>query len=69
PFDLAAGPLARACLPQLAAAGEEHALFLTLHHIVADGWSLGVFVRELAAFYGAALAGRPADLPPLPVQY
>ncbi len=69
PFDLATGPLARACLLRLAASGEEHALLLTLHHIVSDGWSLGIFVRELAAFYGAALAGRPAELPPLPVQY
>ena len=69
PFDLATGPLARACLLRLAASGEEHALLLTLHHIVSDGWSLGIFVRELAAFYSAALAGRPAELPPLPVQY
>ncbi|HEV7518440.1 MAG TPA: amino acid adenylation domain-containing protein, partial [Thermoanaerobaculia bacterium] len=51
---------------------ERHLALLTLHHIVADGWSMDVFVRELAAFYGAALAGRPAWPPmlaPLPIQY
>ncbi|MEA2692878.1 MAG: hypothetical protein QOJ16_2265, partial [Acidobacteriota bacterium] len=73
PFDLTAGPLMRVCLLGLAsgAAGEseEHVLLLTLHHIIADGWSMGVLVHELAAFYEAALAGRPAALSPLPIQY
>jgi amino acid adenylation domain-containing protein len=69
PFDLARGPLLRVGLLRLAPAGNEYLLLLTLHHAVADGWSLGVLVRELAAFYEAALAGRPAALPALPVQY
>ncbi|HEX5723930.1 MAG TPA: amino acid adenylation domain-containing protein [Longimicrobiaceae bacterium] len=66
-FDLAAGPLVRARLLRLAE--EEHVLLLTLHHIVADAWSLGVLFRELSALYGAEAAGREAGLPPLPVQY
>ncbi|MEA2692171.1 MAG: hypothetical protein QOJ16_1558, partial [Acidobacteriota bacterium] len=73
PFDLAAGPLARVCLLELSAGEDgEHVLLLTLHHIIADGWSLAVFVHELTVFYGAALAGRLAPLsplPPLPIQY
>ena len=67
PFDLASGPLLRATLLRLAA--EEHVLLLTLHHIVFDGWSLGVFVGELTALYTAALAGRSSPLSPLPIQY
>ncbi|HEX7186484.1 MAG TPA: amino acid adenylation domain-containing protein [Thermoanaerobaculia bacterium] len=67
PFDLESGPVLRATLLRL---GErEHVLLFTIHHIAADGWSLGVFVRELAALYGAAVEGREADLPELPVQY
>ncbi|HTQ79061.1 MAG TPA: amino acid adenylation domain-containing protein, partial [Thermoanaerobaculia bacterium] len=67
PFVLARGPLLRTGLVRLGA--ERHLLTLTFHHIVSDGWSLEVFVRELAAFYGAAVAGRPVRLPPLAVQY
>jgi amino acid adenylation domain-containing protein len=67
PFSLEWDPLLRLALVALAA--EEHVLLLTLHHIIADGWSLGVVLRELAALYPAALAGRPAVLPELPVQY
>jgi hypothetical protein len=48
---------------------EDHVLFLAVHHIIWDGWSLGVFLRELLASYEAALAERPAPLPPLSVQY
>ena len=44
-------------------------LLLTMHHIVSDGWSLGVLVRELAALYEAFAAGEPSPLPELPVQY
>src|SRR6185369_14864228 len=44
-------------------------LLLTFHHIAFDGWSVGIFTRELSALYGAALAGRPSPLPELPVQY
>jgi amino acid adenylation domain-containing protein len=61
PFDLARGPLLRAALLRL---GErEHALLVGLHHIVSDGWSMGVFVRELGALY------RGEPMPDLPVQY
>jgi amino acid adenylation domain-containing protein len=67
PFDLARGPLLRTALLQVAA--DEHVLLLTLHHIVADGWSMGVLVRELAALYAAARDGSAARLPELPVQY
>jgi amino acid adenylation domain-containing protein len=67
PFDLEAGPLVRATLYRL---GEEDAvLLLVMHHLISDGWSLGVLVRELAAFYEAARRGRPAPLAELPVQY
>jgi amino acid adenylation domain-containing protein len=73
PFDLERGPLLRAALLRLAAGGpqreEEHAALFTLHHIVSDGWSMGVLVRELAAFYTGFAAGRPVALAPLPVQY
>src|SRR5262249_15627991 len=47
----------------------DHAVLFTMHHIVSDGWSMGIFVRELAAFYQACLDNRPAALPPLPLQY
>ncbi|MET0398828.1 MAG: condensation domain-containing protein, partial [Longimicrobiaceae bacterium] len=61
PFDLAAGPLLRASAVRLADA--EWAVLFTLHHIVSDGWSMGVLVRELSALY------EEAELPALPVQY
>jgi amino acid adenylation domain-containing protein/non-ribosomal peptide synthase protein (TIGR01720 family) len=67
PFDLARGPLVRATL--LRADAAEHVLLLTMHHIVSDGWSLGVFVQELGALYSAFDAGAAAPLPPLPIQY
>ena len=61
---------ARCCGPLLLRLGErEHVLLLTMHHIVTDGWSMGVLVRELAALYAAFAAGRPSPLPELPVQY
>ena len=66
PFDLGRGPLARLLLVVLA--GEEHALLLALHHSISDGWSIGVLVRDLAAFYGELAAGRPAALPELAIQ-
>ncbi|HYH47367.1 MAG TPA: condensation domain-containing protein, partial [Thermoanaerobaculia bacterium] len=72
PFDLAAGRPLRAAVLRLDAAAAEHVLLLTVHHIAADGWSVGILVRELAALYGAFRAGRPAaaaGLPELPVQY
>src|SRR6266542_1703099 len=59
-FDLATGPLLRARLLQLAE--REQVLLVTMHHIVSDGWSLGVLVRELAALYGAYRSGKPSPL-------
>jgi amino acid adenylation domain-containing protein len=67
PFDLAAGPLFRAALLRLG--GEDHVLLLSMHHIVSDGWSMGVLFRELSALYEAYLAGRESPLSQLPVQY
>ena len=67
PFDLARGPLLRPALLRLAPA--EHVALFTMHHIIADGWSVGVLVRELAALYEAFSQGRTPLLPPLPVQY
>lgn len=67
PFDLKHGPLLRIKLLRLSA--EEHVVLLTIHHIVADGWSMGVFVHELAALYVAFSAKKPSPLPELPIQY
>ncbi|MCP4702406.1 MAG: amino acid adenylation domain-containing protein, partial [Gammaproteobacteria bacterium] len=66
-FDLAEGPLLRTGLLHLNA--EEHILFLTMHHIISDAWSLGVFMRELGALYEAYAADKPSPLPDLPIQY
>ncbi|RKI67440.1 amino acid adenylation domain-containing protein, partial [Corallococcus sp. AB049A] len=67
PFDLTHGPVIRALLLKLDE--REHLLVLHLHHIVSDGWSLGVLVRELTALYAARRSGQPVALPELPVQY
>ncbi|HEX8538507.1 MAG TPA: condensation domain-containing protein, partial [Cystobacter sp.] len=67
PFELTRPPLLRALLLRLGA--EEHRLVLSVHHIVSDGWSIGVLIHEVAAFYGAYLSGQPARLAPLPLQY
>ncbi|HEU4559961.1 MAG TPA: amino acid adenylation domain-containing protein, partial [Longimicrobium sp.] len=67
PFDISAGPLFRAALLRLGQ--EEHVLLLSMHHIVSDGWSMGVVLRELSALYAAYLEGRESPLPALPVQY
>jgi amino acid adenylation domain-containing protein len=67
PFDLERGPVVRARLARVAE--DEHVLMVTLHHVAADGWSVGVLVDELGALYRAFAAGRPDPLPPLPVQY
>jgi amino acid adenylation domain-containing protein len=67
PFDLRRGPLLRAKLLRLA--DEEHIVLLTMHHIVADGWSLGVLVREVAALYGAFSRGEKSPLEELELQY
>ena len=67
PFDLAAPPHLRATLVQLDDA--RHLLVLVTHHFAADGWSMGVLLRELGALYAAFHAGRPSPLPPLGVRY
>jgi amino acid adenylation domain-containing protein len=68
PFDLAKGPLIRVTLVQLAE--YEHALLLTMHHIVTDGWSMGIFIRELTTLYTAFARGaETTPLAPLTVQY
>ncbi|MBP7361451.1 MAG: AMP-binding protein, partial [Nitrospira sp.] len=67
PFDLANGPLIRGCLFRLD--DMNHVLSLTLHHIVADGWSMDVLRRELASLYEAFKDGRPSPLPVLSIQY
>ncbi|MFO1417388.1 MAG: amino acid adenylation domain-containing protein [Methylotetracoccus sp.] len=68
PFDLARGPLLRARLLKLPDA-QEHWLLLTLHHAVADGWSMDVLVRELLDLYRAFAEGRSSPLPELTLQY
>ncbi len=67
PFDLTTGPLIRCLLIKLGE--DEHALGVTMHHIVSDAWSIGLFVRELTALYEAGGDPRRAGLAPLPVQY
>lgn len=67
PFDLTQAPLLKAILLQLER--EEHALLFTMHHIITDGWSAGVLLREVAALYESFSAGKPVPLPELPVQY
>ncbi|MET9853374.1 amino acid adenylation domain-containing protein [Streptomyces sp. NPDC006450] len=67
PFDLATGPLLRTALVRF---DEEAWLFgVAMHHIVSDGWSIGLFHAELAAFYRAETGGPAADLPELAIQY
>ncbi|MFP2900827.1 amino acid adenylation domain-containing protein, partial [Corallococcus sp. 4LFB] len=66
-FDLSRGPLLRTRLLRLA--DTEHLLLVTMHHIVSDGWSIGVLIREVVTLYEAFTAGRPATLPELPIQY
>ena len=66
-FDLAVGPLFRARLLRLAA--EEHVLLLNMHHIVSDGWSTGIFIRELSALYQVYAQGQSSPLAELPIQY
>ncbi|HEY0293373.1 MAG TPA: condensation domain-containing protein [Hansschlegelia sp.] len=67
PFDLSSAPLMRATLCRIGE--DENDLLIALHHIVCDGWSMGVMAQDLGAFYRAALHGRPAILPPLAAQY
>jgi amino acid adenylation domain-containing protein len=67
PFDLRRGPLLRA---QIVRRSEhDYLLLLTLHHIISDGWSMGILFSELTQLYTAEATRRPAQLPPLPIQY
>src|SRR5215470_10688638 len=67
PLDLTKGPLFRPTLLQLQE--QEHILLLAMHHIVSDGWSMGILSRELTVLYEAFSAGHPSPLPELPIQY
>lgn len=67
PFDLARGPLLRLALARLSE--EDHLLVLTMHHIVSDGWSIGILLRELVSLYNALVSGNKPVLAELPVQY
>ncbi|WMN15882.1 amino acid adenylation domain-containing protein [Pseudomonas piscis] len=67
PFDLQQGPLLRVCVLELGE--QEHVMLLTLHHIVADGWSMGVLIEEFLRAYDALVEGEPLDVQALPIQY
>ncbi|SDB91997.1 non-ribosomal peptide synthetase [Shouchella lonarensis] len=67
PFSFTTGPLFRAQLVQRAT--DDYELFINMHHIISDGWSMGIFIRELQALYEAFLAGKPSPLRALPLQY
>jgi amino acid adenylation domain-containing protein/non-ribosomal peptide synthase protein (TIGR01720 family) len=67
PFDLSHGPLLRVKVLRLSE--QEHVLLLTMHHIVSDGWSMGVLIREVSELYTAYASGREPELAELPIQY
>jgi acyl-CoA synthetase (AMP-forming)/AMP-acid ligase II/acyl carrier protein len=67
PFDLTQAPLLQGTL--LTLSDQEHHLLLSFHHIISDGWSIGVFIQELATLYAALAQGRSSPLPELPIQY
>jgi len=67
PFDLSQGPLIRSILLKLK--DEEHILLVTMHHIVTDGWSMGIFNRELSGLYESFHNEQPPSLAELPIQY
>ncbi len=67
PFDLSIGPLFRVQVLRLSQT--EHILLCTMHHIVSDGWSMGILIHEVATLYEAFSQGRPSALPELPIQY
>src|SRR6267142_3958817 len=67
PFDLGHGPLIRASL--FRTGSQDHVLLVVMHHIVSDGWSLGVMLREFNVLYDSFSRGVASPLPPLPIQY
>lgn len=67
PFDLEGGPLFRVSL--MLFSNRQRALLLTMHHVIGDGWSVGVLTRELVALYLSHIQGRPSGLPPIRLQY
>ena len=67
PFDLTTAPLVRVLLLRLS--DEDHVLLLTMHHIISDAWSAGIFMQELSALYEGFRAGNPSPLPELAAQY
>ena len=67
PFDFAEGPLLRASLYQTA--NDKWVFAYTMHHIISDGWSMGILISELMLFYNAHINGMPNPLPPLRIQY
>ncbi len=67
PFDLSRSPLWRVKLLRLHA--DEHLLVIVFHHIISDGWSVGIFLNELGALYQACVAGQTPSLPALPIQF
>lgn len=67
PFDLAHDILLRVTLLRLE--DQNHMLLLTMHHIVSDGWSMGIFIQEMATLYKAFVSNQPSPLPKLPIQY
>ncbi len=71
PFDLVAGPLFHCHLFCLSAGSTEasHVLLIVAHHLIIDGWSMGLLVREISTLYAALVAGKPSPLPDLPIQY
>ncbi|PIG93643.1 condensation domain-containing protein [Gloeocapsopsis sp. IPPAS B-1203] len=67
PFDLNQGSLLRVTLLRLNP--ENHVMMFSMHHIISDGWSMGILIREIAQFYDAFSTGKSPKLPPLPIQY
>jgi hypothetical protein len=67
PFELAGGPVLRATLLRLAA--DDHVLLFSMHHIISDGWSSGILIREMSALYKAFSNSQPSPLAELPIQY
>src|SRR5262249_14789428 len=67
PFELSRGPLLRTRVLRLAE--QEHVLLATMHHIISDGWSMGILIHELSALYGAYRQQQPSPLAGLEIQY